>query len=79
VFVDPNIERHAYNRRRISHAYSMTNLVQLEPFINDCTALLRMRLDEMAARGKSVDVPHWTQCYAFDVIGALTVSLSNTK
>lgn len=27
----------------------------------------------MAAAGKLVDIPHWTQCYAFDVIGAITV------
>lgn len=51
----------------------MTSLVQLEPFINDCNSLLRARLDEMAAAGKLVDIPHWTQCYAFDVIGAITV------
>jgi hypothetical protein len=51
----------------------MTYLVQLEPFIDDCTSILRVRLDEMAANGALIDVPHWTQCYAFDVIGAITV------
>ncbi|OQV00515.1 hypothetical protein CLAIMM_05998 [Cladophialophora immunda] len=72
IFSDPNIERQALHRRRIAHAYSMTTLVQLEPFINDCTSLLRLRLDELAATGMLVDIPHWTQSYAFDVIGAIT-------
>lgn len=52
----------------------MTTLVQLEPFLNECTRLLRLRLDELAAAGTLVDIPVWTQFYAFDVIGSITVS-----
>lgn len=73
LFSDPNIERHAVNRRKIMPAYSMSNLVQLEPFIDDCTALYRKRLDEFIAAGTWVDIPYWMKCYAFDVIGAITV------
>jgi hypothetical protein len=74
IFVDPNIERHAANRRKISGAYSMTTLVTLEPFINDCTDILRTRFDEFAKAAETIDLPHWLQCYAFDVIGNITVS-----
>ncbi|KAF2787165.1 cytochrome P450 family protein [Melanomma pulvis-pyrius CBS 109.77] len=72
-FNDHNIERHAAGRRKVSSAYSMTNLVQLEPFINDCTSILRARLDEFASTAALVDIPRWTQCYAFDVIGEMTL------
>lgn len=52
----------------------MTNMLGLDPFLNDCTSLLLARLEEMAATATLVDIPHWIQCYAFDVIGAITVS-----
>lgn len=52
----------------------MTHLVGLEPFINNCTALLQQRLDEFANGGPPMDIGHWMQCYAFDVIGEITVS-----
>jgi len=52
----------------------MTTLVTLEPFINDCTDILRTRFDEFAKAAETIDLPHWLQCYAFDVIGNITVS-----
>jgi hypothetical protein len=51
----------------------MTSLVQLEPFVNHCTSIFRARLDEFANSGQVIDVSHWLQCYAFDVIGKITV------
>lgn len=53
----------------------MTSLTQLEPFINDCTAILCARLDEFARNDNLIDISRWTQYYAFDVIGEMTVSL----
>ncbi len=52
----------------------MTNLVQLEPFINDCTTLLRAKLDDFAYAGALVNIPNWMQFYAFDVVSEMTVS-----
>lgn len=52
----------------------MTTLVTLEPFINDCTNILKTRFDEFAKAAETIDLPHWLQCYAFDVIGNITVS-----
>ncbi|KAH9204679.1 cytochrome P450 [Leptodontidium sp. 2 PMI_412] len=73
VFTETNIEKHAFYRRKISGAYSMTNLVQLEPYIDSCTSIFRTRLDEFAASGEQIDVTHWMQCFAFEVVGSITV------
>ena len=51
----------------------MTSLVQLELFINNCTSILRTRLKEFAKTGALIEISHWMQCYAFDVIGEITV------
>lgn len=51
----------------------MTSLVQMESFVDDCSAVLKTKLEEFARSGNSIDVSHWMQCYAFDVIGKLTV------
>jgi hypothetical protein len=52
----------------------MTNLAQLEPFVDECSSLLRTRLTEFADQKRTIDIAHWMQCYAFDVIGQITVS-----
>lgn len=54
----------------------MTSLTQLEPFLDNCTSILRARLDEFADNATFVDISRWTQYYAFDVIGAMTVRTS---
>ncbi len=45
----------------------------MEPFVDDCSAVLKSRLEQYARSGTSIDISHWMQCYAFDVIGKLTV------
>lgn len=76
IFAEPNPHIHAQARRKVAAAYSMTNLVQLEPFIDKCSAVLRDRLEEFARSGTAVEISHWMQCYAFDVIGMMTVGSS---
>ncbi|KAG5777687.1 hypothetical protein H9Q73_008644 [Fusarium xylarioides] len=73
IFAEPNPHIHAQARRKVAAAYSMTNLVQLEPFIDKCSAVLRDRLEELSRSGTSVEMSHWMQCYAFDVIGMMTL------
>ncbi|KEZ42273.1 hypothetical protein SAPIO_CDS6132 [Scedosporium apiospermum] len=73
IFTEPDPHLHATARRKIAAAYSMTSLVQLERFVDECTAVLRTRLEEFAESGASVDISHWMQCYAFDVIGKITM------
>ena len=54
--------------------YSMTNLVQMEPFVDECSDLLVKRFKEFAQAGRQMDMGHWLQCYAFDVIGHISVA-----
>ncbi|KAF4333077.1 cytochrome P450 monooxygenase oxidoreductase [Fusarium beomiforme] len=67
IFVEPNPQIHSQARRKVAAAYSMTNLVQLEPFIDECSAVLKNRLEEFASSGATIEISHWMQCYAFEV------------
>ena len=52
----------------------MSSLVTYEPYVDDCARIFCQRLDEMARAVVSLDLGHWFQCYAFDVIGEITFS-----
>ncbi|TVY12611.1 Pisatin demethylase [Lachnellula arida] len=72
LFSDLNPHRHAFQRRKFASAYSMSTLVSYEQYVNDCTALLIQRFDELAHSHQIINFYHWLQCYAFDVIGEIT-------
>ncbi|KAB5550751.1 cytochrome P450 [Coniochaeta sp. 2T2.1] len=73
IFGDQSIHRHAQNRKLYQHTYSMTSLVTYEPFVDQASDLFLQRLNELAnAGGAPIDMGHWFQCYAFDVIGLIT-------
>ncbi|KAI1262389.1 cytochrome P450 [Xylariaceae sp. FL1019] len=72
LFADRSIQRHGETRRQLQSTYTMTSLVSYEPYVNQCSDIFSQRLAEMAAAGTSVDMGHWLQCYAFDVIGEIT-------
>lgn len=50
----------------------MSSLVHYEPFVDECSDLFTQRLAEMSRSNMLVDMRHWFQCYAFDVIGLIT-------
>ncbi|OZJ06559.1 hypothetical protein BZG36_00480 [Bifiguratus adelaidae] len=50
----------------------MSTLVGYEPFVNNCIELLKQRFNEIATSGYTINLGHWLQCYAFDVIGEIT-------
>jgi hypothetical protein len=72
VFGDRSVSHHAQTRRLYQATYSMTALVNYEPYVDECNNLFTQRLTEMAEAGLSIDMGHWFQCYAFDVIGMIT-------
>ncbi len=72
LFSEIGPQRHGIQRRKFSSLYSMSALIGYEPFVNNCTALLCQRFSEIAKTGKPVNLQHWLQCYAFDVIGEIT-------
>ena len=74
LFADQDMKRHSENRRQYQSAYAMSSLVGYEPYVDECTDLFSQRLEEGADAGKFVDMGHWFQCYAFDVIGLITYS-----
>ncbi|KAI0876529.1 cytochrome P450 [Hypoxylon argillaceum] len=72
LFGDRSIQRHANTRRQLQSTYSMTSLVSYEPYVDQCSEIFSRRLSEMSTAGTPVDMGHWLQCYAFDVIGQIT-------
>ncbi|KAF2731316.1 putative P450 monooxygenase [Polyplosphaeria fusca] len=72
VFTDRNIQRHAESRRVYGNLYAMSSVVSYEKYVDDCTEIFESRLREIAHQGQAVDMGHWIQCWAFDVIGDIT-------
>lgn len=54
--------------------YSMSSLKTYEHYVDVCTDIFLTRLDEFRTSGQTVNMAHWFQCYAFDVIGSITYS-----
>ncbi|OBT90628.1 hypothetical protein VE02_00484 [Pseudogymnoascus sp. 03VT05] len=66
---------HANLRRSINSAFSMSTLVQYEPFVDSTTSLFLTQTDKLyASPGITCDFARWLQFYAFDVIGNMTYS-----
>ncbi|KXJ89952.1 cytochrome P450 [Microdochium bolleyi] len=73
LFNDRSLTRHAHTRKLFQAAYSMSALVHYEGFVDECANLFKVRLLELSAAANGpVDMRHWFQCYAFDVIGVIT-------
>jgi hypothetical protein len=51
----------------------MTSLLQYEQYADECNEKFASKLDEFARSDEAVNMQHWLQCYAFDVIGLITV------
>ncbi|KAI6713214.1 cytochrome P450 [Diplocarpon mali] len=66
---------HAQLRRSVNSAFSMSTLIQYEPFVDSTTELFLDQTDALfAAPGAACDFARWLQFYAFDVIGEMTYS-----
>lgn len=74
LFTLRNTKNHATERRKLSGLYTMSTLLQYEPYVDNCVAILCNRLDEAAMQRIPLSMNHWMQCFAFDVIGEITVS-----
>jgi len=63
-------------RKPISNLYSMTNLVEFEPYVNSTIGLFLNRIDERYCfpNKKVCDMATWLQWLAFDVMGEITFS-----
>ncbi|CAG7921611.1 unnamed protein product [Penicillium olsonii] len=72
LFSERNSKKHAESRRKVASMYSMTSLVSYEPSVDNCIEIFKQRLLEFSEQGSTIDMAHWMQCYAFDVIGEIT-------
>lgn len=72
LFTDQNIKRHAETRKLFQNLYSMSSLASCEAFVDQCTDIFADRVKEVAEDGKCMDMAHWFQAYAFDVITCIT-------
>ncbi|MCJ1307251.1 hypothetical protein MMC25_000897 [Agyrium rufum] len=66
---------HAQLRRCVNSAFSMSALVQYEPFVDDTTEkFLDQTQNLFVNQSRTCDFAEWLQFYAFDVIGNITYS-----
>jgi cytochrome P450 len=65
---DPNV--HKALKSPVAQLFSMTNMRNYEVYADECS---RIFLDAMRdLEGEQIDLAHWLQWYAFDVIGSIT-------
>ncbi|KAF2008693.1 cytochrome P450 oxidoreductase [Aaosphaeria arxii CBS 175.79] len=74
LFPEQNMKRHAETRKRFQNLYSMSSLLSYEGYVDDCIDIFINKLKQFARSGQVVDLVHWFQCYAFDVMGEITYS-----
>ncbi|EKG21959.1 Cytochrome P450 [Macrophomina phaseolina MS6] len=74
IFTDRDSKRHAANRRKVASLYSMTTLLKMEEAVNDCIDIFETRFRELAGTQQTINLQYWLQCYAFDVIGSITLA-----
>ncbi|KAH6685047.1 cytochrome P450 [Plectosphaerella plurivora] len=75
LFSSTDNDFHAQFRRCVNSAFSMSTLVQYEPFVDNTTRLfLERTAAEYVGNTEGCDLTRWLQFYAFDVIGEITYS-----
>ncbi|KAK6609525.1 cytochrome p450 pisatin [Botrytis cinerea] len=76
LFSELDPHRHSASRRKVANYYSMSSMVGYECYVDNCTESLSRHFVESAISGDLIDMQHWLQCYAFDVIGEITFGQS---
>ncbi|TKX19161.1 cytochrome P450 monooxygenase-like protein 48 [Elsinoe australis] len=71
LFASQDKKVHAFLRKRVSGAYSMSAVLRFERWIQGCLDLMLCRLKQHADRGEIVNMSDWTNAFAFDVVGEL--------
>lgn len=68
LFTTLDEKYHQTYKRPIAGAYSMSTMVEFEPFVDSTTKLFMTRLDEFANSRAELNLGVWLQMYAFDVM-----------
>lgn len=74
LFPDQDIKRHAETRKRFQNLYSMSSLVSYEKYVDECIDIFLQKMSSFSRSREPIDMAHWLQCYAFDVMGDITYS-----
>ncbi|KAJ5901462.1 cytochrome protein [Penicillium taxi] len=78
LFSECKPEIHAREKRPIAQHYSMTDILSLEPHIDQMISYLCERLEENFMNGssssKTCDIGEWIAFYTWDVVGKATFS-----
>ncbi len=75
LFTTRSEEYHAHLKRASVNAYSMTTLVDLEPYVENVVQLFLRRIDEVSEGGKKpFDISTWLQYFSFDALGEVNFS-----
>ncbi|KLP13261.1 pisatin demethylase cytochrome P450 [Fusarium fujikuroi] len=70
MFTERNPKIHKALKGSVAQIFSMTNMRNFEVYADECSAIF---LDAMRdLEGQRLDLAHWLQWYAFDVIGSIT-------
>jgi hypothetical protein len=62
-FSNTDEKLHSERRRIVNNVYSMSTILSLEPYIDDCSRLFVQRMGEFADSGTAVDLGDWLQWY----------------
>ncbi|KAF5866522.1 hypothetical protein ETB97_011407 [Aspergillus alliaceus] len=62
---------HFERRRIVNSVYSMSTVLTLESYIDDCSRLFVERMTERTVPDQAIDLGDWFLWYAYDVIGEL--------
>jgi Cytochrome P450 len=73
LFSERDSKKHAVMRRKVASMYTMTSLTSYEAYVDNCIGLLKNHFEDLASSNSVMDLGHWLQCYAFDVISMITV------
>ncbi len=68
LFTTRDENYHQTYKRPIANAYSMSTLVEFEPFVDTTIQLFMQRLDEFVSSGAQLNFGVWLQMFAFDVM-----------
>ena len=61
--------KHRELRKRVSKAYSMSYILEMEHFVDKLVAQFKNQM--IAHEGEIIDMADWAQYFAFDVVGEL--------
>ncbi|USP76766.1 uncharacterized protein yc1106_04040 [Curvularia clavata] len=71
LFTELDESKHNRRRRVVQPAYQMARVLKNEKAYDRCTMLLMKKLGELAAKEEDVDLGHWIELYAHDILGSV--------